>query len=332
MYRRLCYNEGNGSSRFPHAVQEGESSGMETQKPASLIKFHFDNLYYDQPMDLGQYLLVQVGDLAASTGFICPLHTQIVYEISYVVAGKGLFRVNNIDYTLEKGMLFINHLQDTHTIISDGDDPIRYFYLGFSFVPDERQAAQTRTLRHFFDRCEARVGIDDGYMRDAFLNLFAQLLAEDAFAQSMIAACMHQIIVTAYRRCTDIRAGRAYSLGSRERKKHLLYDIIHYLDTRCEDADALKTLGSALGYSYSYLSDIFTQAMKQSLQKYYHARRFERAAKLLSGGMSVTQTADILGYASIHSFSRAFMQAVGCPPSAYMPAPIQQKQLKENPT
>ncbi len=89
-------------------------------------------------------------------------------------------------------------------------------------------------------------------------------------------------------------------------KKRLLYDIIHYIDVESEDMGALQKLSETFGYSYSYIADLFSRNMGEPLKEYFTRRRFERATQLLEDGMSVTQIADMLGYKSIHSFSRAF--------------------------
>lgn len=60
--------------------------------------------------------------------------------------------------------------------------------------------------------------------------------------------------------------------------------------------------------------------MGEPLKEYFTRRRFERATQLLEDGMSVTQIADMLGYKSIHSFSRAFTRRFGVSPLEYRKA------------
>lgn len=49
-------------------------------------------------------------------------------------------------------------------------------------------------------------------------------------------------------------------------------------------------------------------------------RLFGRAVSLLESGVSVTETAEQLGYQSIHTFSRAFSRYYGVSPSRYLAA------------
>ena len=83
---------------------------------------------------------------------------------------------------------------------------------------------------------------------------------------------------------------------------------------------ALQKLSETFGYSYSYIADLFSRNMGEPLKEYFTRRRFERAAQLLEDGMSVTQIAEMLGYKSIHSFSRAFTKRFGVSPLEYRKA------------
>ena len=61
------------------------------------------------------------------------------------------------------------------------------------------------------------------------------------------------------------------------------------------------------GYSYLYLSHFFSQKMGKSLKSFFTVLRMNTATELLRK-KRVTEVAEILGYSSIHSFSRAYKQ------------------------
>lgn len=281
------------------------------------VKFHFDNLHFEVPLEFGAYKLVQAGDLATEADYRCESHIQIVYEISYVVSGEGVFTVDGNPYPLHKDMLFINRPGEEHSILSSKSNPIRYFYLGFLFDEQSLSKYEYKTLKDFFDTCEKRVAMSSSSLQDSFLKLFNNLITTDMFANSMIEACIHQIVITVYRQYNQT-AERVYAPNQPlDGKKRLLYDIIHYIDVESGDMDALQKLSKNFGYSYSYIADLFSHNMGESLKEYFTRRRFERAAQLLEDGMSVTQVAEMLGYKSIHSFSRAFTKRIGVSPLEY---------------
>jgi len=284
------------------------------------VKFHFDNVHFKVPLEFGPYFLAQAGDLATEADYLCEPHIQSVYEISYVVSGEGVFTVDGNPYPLRKDMLFINRPGEEHSILSNKSNPIRYFYLGFTFNEPYLSKYEYKTLKDFFDTCDKRDATAGSSLQDSFLKLFNNLITTDLFAGSMIESCIHQIAVTVYRQYNDT-AERVYApTQPLDGKKRLLYDIIHYIDVESEDMGALQKLSETFGYSYSYIADLFSRNMGEPLKEYFTRRRFERATQLLEDGMSVTQIADMLGYKSIHSFSRAFTRRFGVSPLEYRKA------------
>ncbi|MFR1434921.1 MAG: AraC family transcriptional regulator [Acutalibacteraceae bacterium] len=278
------------------------------------VRFHFDEVHWQVPLELGTYLLVQAGDLAAEVNYVCMPHIQEVYEISYIVSGRGTFVADGGSYPVERGTLFLNRIGEEHNIFTDNDDPIRYFYLGFRFRDACLTRTEYRSLKDFFDTAQPRMVTAGTGIQDDFLRLFNNLITADLFSATMLETCVHQILVDTYRQFTH--AARPYSQPA-DGKKRLLYEMIHYIDENCEDLHALQKLSEPFGYSYSTLASLFSQGMGETLKGYYTRQRFERAAQLLDSGMSVTQISERLGYRSIHAFSRAFSRQYGESPLEY---------------
>ena len=66
------------------------------------------------------------------------------------------------------------------------------------------------------------------------------------------------------------------------------------------------------------LCKIFRESTGQSPMEYYMNIKINEAKKLIrEKNYSVTEISDMLGYSSIHIFSRAFKKAVGMSPTAY---------------
>ena len=81
----------------------------------------------------------------------------------------------------------------------------------------------------------------------------------------------------------------------------------------------LERLSFELGFSKSYLKSSFKKATGFSVMQYFIKLKMDKAKKLLSQRKySVTEIADILGYASIHYFSRQFKISTGMSPSEYV--------------
>ena len=76
-----------------------------------------------------------------------------------------------------------------------------------------------------------------------------------------------------------------------------------------------QSLASQFNISEVYLRRIFLKYSGLPTWKYIKKLRLEEARKLLSEKMSVKSTADITGFSDIYSFSRAYSDYFGFPPS-----------------
>jgi signal transduction histidine kinase/DNA-binding LacI/PurR family transcriptional regulator/AraC-like DNA-binding protein len=76
-----------------------------------------------------------------------------------------------------------------------------------------------------------------------------------------------------------------------------------------------------VGLSGDHLTRCFRQELGMTLVAYLNRYRVRKAKQLLEEGMSVTETALAVGFASPSHFSRLFKREVGVPPSAYRERP-----------
>lgn len=89
-----------------------------------------------------------------------------------------------------------------------------------------------------------------------------------------------------------------------------------YLDANFQQECSLDSLAQQFSYSKFYLETCFRQAYGVSILQYRNQRRMAVAAELLKDH-SVTETAQLTGFSSIYSFSRAFRNHFGVSPSQY---------------
>ena len=98
----------------------------------------------------------------------------------------------------------------------------------------------------------------------------------------------------------------------------LCYQIMHYIDTHMYSIKNLSVLSEKFSYNYSYLSNLFKNHTGITLSAYYHSRRLDAATLLIDEKkLKINQIAEILGYSSPYSFSKAFKQKYGSSPKNY---------------
>ena len=284
--------------------------------PVNRAKFHFDNTYAGMDMLYGPYVLYQIGDLSCEAGYQTFEHEQAVYEITYVLSGTGAFYVDDTVYTMQKGDLLLVRKGQMHNIISAEIEPLRFFYLGFDFVEPivNEKIAQ---LKSFFDTNEQVQFHNAVSLQDTFMRVLSEFISDDVLSNLLIEAYMQEIICGVYR-IFSRKFYKNYLLsGSNNSDEKLVYDVINYIDVHLESMENLSALSAEFGYSYTHIAQKFSAFTGESLKSYHTKRRFEKSNEYLRQGDSVTKVAELMGFKSIHAFSRAYKKYVGMAPREY---------------
>ena len=284
--------------------------------PVNRAKFHFDNTYAGMDMLYGPYVLYQIGDLSCEAGYQTFEHEQAVYEITYVLSGTGAFYVDDTVYTMQKGDLLLVRKGQMHNIISAEIEPLRFFYLGFDFVEPivNEKIAQ---LKSFFDTNEQVQFHNAVSLQDTFMRVLSEFISDDVLSNLLIEAYMQEIICGVYR-IFSRKFYKNYLLsGSNNSDEKLVYDVINYIDVHLESMENLSALSAEFGYSYTHIAQKFSAFTGESLKSYHTKRRFEKSNEYLRQGSSVTKVAELMGFKSIHAFSRAYKKYVGMAPREY---------------
>ncbi len=292
--------------------------------PVNRSKIHFDHIFKNAPLQCGAYTLYQVGDLCCEPGYQTKAHRQVVYEITYVVSGTGTFQANNQEYPMRKGQLLLIRKGEMHNIISSCSDPLRYFYLGFDFL--QPVTDRQKSLWDFYQKNAACAVNCESDIPNVFMKLFSEFIANDAVTPLLIETYMQEILSLTQRFFENQRHPSYRFTGNEDPDRKLVYDMMHYIDTHLETLDNLNQLSMEFGYSYTHLAQKFSALTGQTLKSYHTMRRFERANDYLRQGYSITDTAEKMGFQSIHAFSRAYKSYFHITPGAYMKKEKEKKQ------
>ena len=94
-------------------------------------RISYNNLFMINPKRCRNYFLIQAGESLCAKDTIIPLHQQNYFEITYVVSGKGISYTNDTPTEIGKNDCFFSFPNETHKIISDEQDPLRFIFLAF---------------------------------------------------------------------------------------------------------------------------------------------------------------------------------------------------------
>jgi AraC family transcriptional regulator len=105
--------------------------------------------------------------------------------------------------------------------------------------------------------------------------------------------------------------------------------VVFLLERDIENPPSLDLLAREVQCSPFYLSRLFVQQTGMNIPRYLRIKRVEKAAGLLrTGQANVTDAAMAVGYSSLSSFNKAFVEHFGCCPGLY---PHAKKLLKSAP-
>ena len=292
--------------------------------PQNRARYHFNKEYNLMLMQLGNYLLAQVGDLKCEPGYQVEPHQQWVDEISLIVSGDAVFEADGKAYEVHKGDLFLNGRHEIHAIRSSKIDPMRMLYLGFDFAsPLPNTYAE---LKSFFDRPTVRIVQGTLEIQQTYMNLLDEIVRRDGFSQILMEGYLNEILCSTFR-LAHTEPKNCYPLNDAggENAK-LVHDVILYLETQQGNLDRLQDLSREFGYSYAHIAREFSAVTGESLKAYQTRLRFAQERADMMRGMSVTETAERAGYESIHAFSKAFKKFEGVTASEFLQSVRDQKE------
>lgn len=106
--------------------------------------------------------------------------------------------------------------------------------------------------------------------------------------------------------------------GVRNDQLEKIRAALEYVDNNLDKPLSVAKLSEISGYSCTHFSQLFKSAVGLSPKRYVNLKKIGYAKRmLLSSHMNITQISEMLGYESIHYFSRIFKHITGITPSSY---------------
>ena len=289
-------------------------------------KYIHDYDYTENPFSYNDFILYQIGESYCENNAIIPEHQhENFFEVSYIVDGKGMFISNDIKQSIKKGDLFLSLPFERHEIISDSYNPLRYFYISFSFKEDSNFY---KIL--FSDKLLKLEPVDRIYnttnlkIQNSFNDLISILESRSEVSNLKFELMAKSFALEIYDIFTKNEM-KKYSSPNLTTEDSIYYSITKYIDDNLLKLENLQDISLALNHNYSYLSRIFKSKFGRSMHDYFSIQKINMAKKLIEEDkMSLTEIADYLNYSSVYVFSRSFKNIEGVSPQIY------KKNLKEN--
>lgn len=265
-------------------------------------RYHYDQYFFYRPVLCGDFFVYQLGELYCNETTVVEEHCQVCDELSCIASGRGWFYEDGKKYFVSRGDCFLSFRNEMHKIESDPKDPLRFYYIGFE--------AESTAVRQYLERLRNQPERSVPFARAE--QLFSMVIEESwsagPYCNEMIGSLLQHIVLLLLRALTpeNSKVNVSADLPAGQESASLVYRISIYLKTHIFEIDALSHIEETFHYNYKLLSLMFHQAVDETLRAYFMRIRMEKARQLLKEGVTVTETAELLGYSTVHPFSRAY--------------------------
>ena len=269
-----------------------------------------------EPKLCGGFLITRIGEMTLQSECKIDEPEQSGQKVIGVISGKGIVTVRSTDYAIRGNQVCLVRPNEAFSIACDGEEPVRCFYISFGFSGKMPVEGLSDAFRELFVEGPFRQTAGSVEIQNLYGRIVRELLSADEFSGRMLALNVEQMLLLICR--SFALSSEKFNTSDDDGEGNIVERIIGLLEANCGTLKNLSELSNMLGYSYPYLSHVFTRRMGKSIKEYYQQLLFERAVEMLKSDMSITQISDQLGYQAIHSFSRAFSNHYGVSPSRYI--------------
>ena len=277
--------------------------------------YHINKSYMQNPLKFGSIYMFQIGRRFCDSETVVDTHVHTdLFELTVVTDGRGVVTTNGVAVPVERGDIYLSFPCDAHKIVSDAEKTLKYDFFAFHsehavFKKELEHIAQTyysANTRKFHDE----------RVRTLVSNAIAEFYQENRYSEEILAAILQQILIYVIRDFQEVVPEKYPDTVTHA--EALCYKLMNYIDTHIYSLKHLEELAEITDYSYGYLSTMFKKTTSNTLSDYYHEKKLEAARMLISEDkFKIIEIAEMLNYASVYAFSKAFTNRYGVSPRKY---------------
>ena len=254
-------------------------------------------------------------------------HANDCFEVYYAKSGECPIHFTNEVVTLRPGGVLIVAPSVIHASPCFGDDKVLMFYMLRASTFDQvfwNLLPSQNLLSSFFRRAlsdqqpNAYLHFETGGDADIhhlLLNIYEEFMRQEAYQAEMLNSLMSTFFVLLLRRHEGTaRLPRSEGFYW----SHRYTGILSHIQAHYNTVD-LPELAERFHYSDKQLRRIIQSSTGLSFQQLITKLRMEKAVELLPrSGMTIAKISSEVGYATVSSFYRRFIEYYGCPPGEYL--------------
>lgn len=226
------------------------------------------------------------------------------WELACVDRGTLHSVVEGEETLLQPGELVFYGTDQYHAQYADPDTAAKFYSICFDFYMPDSEFLLGRIYL---------MEADDMLLLKSAVNEIGQ---NYLFAEDMAACRLKELIIRIIRRNSDSMGEIArFNLNSENR---IIRQACRFVEDNMSRQITVAEMAEHVSVSPSYLAVLFRKYKKITPIAYVTSTKLKRGKELIrEGEYSITQISDLLGYSSVHYFSRLFKKKFGISPSTY---------------
>ncbi len=257
---------------------------------------------------------------SCACGYDFPGETHDFWECLYVVRGGVCVSGDDRIYRLSEGDIIFHKPLELHKFYVDGEDGADILVFSFEmqgtvteYVSDKAyrlNARQKTIISEFMSYLHTVTTETTDHPSVGKVRWYIDGIERKPFLLPMTEAYIRLLLLTLAEESEPVELF-ASSDSCR------FSDAVNYMKANVYDNPGVEEVANACSTSVSTLKRIFEKYAGISVHKYFLKLKLKKAIGLLSSGVNVSDTAQILGFSSQAYFTKAFCREIGSNPSDF---------------
>ena len=244
-------------------------------------------------------------------------HWHQCLEVLYIYDGVGIVVVDNQQYTLRPGRIFIFPQGKLHKVTVE-NSPSNYYKRNILHIDANVLASYFKPFNEFHNILEnisstdSKAFVFDLLQHHDFIQQMFDTYEVKYQSVSNKVEIMAVLLLNLFQLFSEDAYVRPTSTGKISSK------IMRLIEQDFRQPLTLKAIAESLKISQSYASRVFRKETGGTIQEYLMIRRVKYACDLLENTeLSVSQVAERAGFNHVTYFIRCFKELLGCAPLRY---------------
>jgi AraC family transcriptional regulator len=250
------------------------------------------------------------------------------FSAKFVVSGEETYLVNNKKFVLRENEFIIGNNSTESTILIDSKIPAKGLCIDISekiikevieFTFDENLKLENFlfTDELFVNKYNAQNSTLGNNLSQIASDFDILMLSDNQLNNDLFYSLAECVVFDQSHLQQQFLKLNAVKSETNKQLFHLIWDAKNYLDMHFLEKLDIETIAKTIGLSEYHFIRLFKKAFSISPYQYIISRRLEFSKILLLDNHSVQETAFMVGFADVFSFSKSFKTTFGLSPNGF---------------